>query len=105
MRRKRQSPINQTIIPPSELSQKIPGVTKIETRVTNCANSTAPMHSINNANKGMTYTRPLITDVPFYPGPIYRPPPKPIRSQMPGKHEVHKLQIVQKAQILTQTLT
>ena len=35
LRRKRPNPINQTIIPPSELSQKIPGETKIETRKTN----------------------------------------------------------------------
>ena len=32
LRRKRPDPINQTIIPPSELSQKFPGETKIETR-------------------------------------------------------------------------
>ena len=35
----------------------------------------------------MTHTRPLIPDVPFYPGPTYRTLPKPIRSQMPGSHE------------------
>ena len=35
----------------------------------------------------MTQRRPLTTDVPFYPGPIYRPPPKPIRSSMEGSHE------------------
>ena len=54
-RRKRPEPINQTIIPPSELSQKIPGQTKIETRKTNCVNSTDPIHSINNANEGMPH--------------------------------------------------
>ena len=31
----------------------------------------------------MTHTRPLIPDVPFHPGPMYRPSPKPIRSNMP----------------------
>ena len=31
LKRKRPDPINQTIKPPSELSQKIPGETKIET--------------------------------------------------------------------------
>ena len=41
LRRKRPDPINQTIIPPSELSQKIPGETKIETRNTNHVNSNA----------------------------------------------------------------
>ena len=53
--RRRPSPINQTIVQPSELSLKIYGAAKIETRITNCANSTAPVHSINNANEGMTF--------------------------------------------------
>ena len=66
---RRPSPINQTIIQQSELSQKIPGATEIETRIMNCANSKVPMHSINNANEGMTHTRPFIPDAPFYPGP------------------------------------
>ena len=35
LRRRRPAPINQTIISPSELSQKIPGETKIETGKTN----------------------------------------------------------------------
>ena len=87
MRRRRPSPINQTIIPPSELSHKIPGVTEIEARIANNANSTVPMHSINNTNEGITHTRPLIPDVPFHPGPTYRPPLKSVRSQMPGSHE------------------
>ena len=34
LRRRRVTPVNQTIIPTSELSQKIPGETKIETRKT-----------------------------------------------------------------------
>ena len=38
------------------------------------------MHSVNNADEWMTHTRPLILDVPFPPGPTYRPPPKPIKS-------------------------
>ena len=87
LRRRRPSPINQIIIHPSELSQEALGATKIETRITNHANSTALMYSINNANEGMTHTRPLIPDVPFYPGPTYRPLPKLIRSQMAGSHE------------------
>ena len=51
---RRRSPINQTIISPSELSQKT-GETKKETRKTNCVNSTDPMHSINNVDEGMTH--------------------------------------------------
>ena len=35
LKRKRSDPINETINPPSELSQKITGETKIETRKTN----------------------------------------------------------------------
>ena len=42
------------------------------------------MHSVNNADEGMTHAIP---DVPFHPGPTYRPLPKPVRSQMPGSHE------------------
>ena len=87
MRRRRSAPINQTSIPQSELSQKIPGETKIETRKTNCVNSTDPAHSINNVNEGMTHTRPLLSDVPFHSGPTYRSLPKPIRSNMPRSQE------------------
>ena len=43
LKRKRSDPINQTINPPSELSQKIPGETKIETGKTNEVHSKDPM--------------------------------------------------------------
>ena len=76
LRGKRPDSINQTIIPPTKLSQKIPGETKIETREANCVHSTDPTHSVNNVDEGMTHTRPLIPDVPFYPGPTCRPPSK-----------------------------
>ena len=36
------------------------------------------MHTINNADTGMTHTKPLIPDVPFHPGPTYRPLPNPL---------------------------
>ena len=87
MRRRRPSQINVIIIQPSELSQKIPGAAKIEMRITNLTNFTAPAHSVNNANEGMTQRRPLTRDVLFYPGPTCRLPPTPIRSPMPGRHE------------------
>ena len=45
------------------------------------------MHSVSNVDEGMTHTRPLIPDVPFHPGPTYRPLPKPIRSNMPRSQE------------------
>ena len=81
-KRKRSDPINQTVNPPSGLSKKIPGETKIETGKTNQIHSKDPMHTVNSADAGMTPTRPLIPDVPFHPGPTYRPPPKPIRPNM-----------------------
>ena len=87
LKRKRPDPSNQMINPPSELSQKIHGETKTETGKRNQIHSKDPMHSINNADEGMTHTRPLIPDVPFHPGPTYRPPPKPIRSNMPRNQE------------------
>ena len=46
-----------------------------------------PTHTINNVDTGMTHTRPLIPDVPFHPGLTYRPPPKPIRSNVPRSQE------------------
>ena len=83
LKRKKAGPINQVINQPSELSQKIPGRTKIERGKINQVNSKDPMHSVNNANKEMTCTKPFIPDAPFNPGPVYRPPPKPIRSNIP----------------------
>ena len=45
------------------------------------------MYSVNNVDEGMTDPRSLIRDVPFHPGPTYRPPPKLIRSYMPRSQE------------------
>ena len=80
-RRWRPDPINQSMNQPSNLSQKIPGRTEIETRKTNHVHTKDLMHSINNANGKMT-NNPLIPDVPFHPGPVYRPPPKPIKQDV-----------------------
>ena len=74
LKRKRSDPINQTINQPSELSQKIHGKIKLETGKTNLVHSKDPTHTINDADTGMTHTRPLIPDVPFHPGLTYRPP-------------------------------
>ena len=87
LKRKRSDPINQTINPASKMPQKIPGKTKIETGKTNLVYSKYPMHTTNNADPGMTHTRPLIPDVPFHLGLTCRPPPKPIRSNMPRSQE------------------
>ena len=54
MRRRRPFPVNQTIIQPSDLSEKNPGTAEIETRITNLANATVPVHSVNSANERMT---------------------------------------------------
>ena len=35
----------------------------------------------------MTHTRSLIPEIPFHPGPTYRPSHKPIRSNMPRSQE------------------
>ena len=86
-KRKRSDPINQSINQPSELSQRISGKTKIETGKTNLVHSKDPTHTVNNVDTGMTHTRSLIPDVPFYPGPTYRPPPKPIISNVPRSQE------------------
>ena len=60
LKRKRSDPINQPINQPSELSQKIPGKTKIETGKTNQVHSKDQMHIISNVEVGMTHTKPLI---------------------------------------------
>ena len=66
--RKRPDPINQTINQPSNLSQKIPGRTEIETGKTSQVHTKDLMHSISNASSKMTNNNPLIPDVPFHPG-------------------------------------
>ena len=81
-RRKRPDPINQSINQPSNLSQKNPGRTEIETGKTNHMHTKDLTHSINNTHGKMTNNNPLIPDVPFHPGPVYRPPPKPIKQDL-----------------------
>ena len=78
-RRRRLDPINQPINQTSNLSQKIPRRMKIETEKTNPVHTKDLTFSINNTSGRMTNNNPLIPDVPFHPGPVYRPPPKPIR--------------------------
>ena len=81
IRRKGPDPINQMINQPFNLSQKIHGRTEIETGKTNQVHTTDPTHSINSASGKMT-NNPLIPDVPFHPGPVYRPLSKPIKQDM-----------------------
>ena len=64
------------------MSQKIPGRTEIETRKTNHVHSKDLTHSINNANGKMSNRDPLIPDVPFHPGPVYKPLLEPIKQNV-----------------------
>ena len=70
---KRPDPINHASNQPSNLSQEIPGRTKIETRKTSHMHTTDPAHSINNMDDRVVNNNPLIPDAPFHPGPICRP--------------------------------
>ena len=70
-KRKKLDPINHAINQASNLSQKIPGRTEIETRKTNHMHTKDLMHSINNVNDKMANSNPLIPDGTFHPGPVY----------------------------------
>ena len=81
-KRKRPDPINQVINQPFNLSQEIPGRTKVETRKTNHMHSTDTTHSINNTNDRIVNNNPFIPNAPFHPGSILRPPIKPIKQNV-----------------------
>ena len=88
-RRKRPDPINHSINKTSNLSQKIPGRTEIETRKTNNVHSKDLTHSINNVNGKMSNRDPLIPDVPFHPGPVYKPLPELIKQNVSYPQSSH----------------
>ena len=81
--------INQPDTPPSNLTQRIPGESKIETRITNSRNSNTNTlaSSVNETNEEMTHRKPLIPNLPIYLDPTSRPPPKAIRSPAPVNQE------------------
>ena len=81
-KRKKPDPINQAINQPSNLSQEIPGRTKLETRNTNSTQTKDPTYSINNANDKIVNNNPFMPDAPFHPDPLLRPPVKPIKQNM-----------------------
>ena len=81
-KRKKSDPINHAINQASNLSQKILGRIEIEMRKTNNVHTKDLMHSTNDANDKMAKCNPLIPDGAFYPGLVYRPPPKPIKKNM-----------------------
>ena len=66
-KRKKPDPINQAINQPLNLSQEIPGRTKIETRKTN------RVHITNNLNERMVNNNLFIPDIPFHLDPLLRP--------------------------------
>ena len=81
-KRKKPDAINQAINQPSNLSQEIPGRTKMEARKTNSAHTKDPTHSINNANDRIVNNNPFMPDAPFHPDPFLRSPIKPIKQNM-----------------------
>ena len=64
LRRRRPDHINQ----PSDVTQGIPGGSKIETGKTNSSQGTNSAHdrAINNS-------KPFLPDVPLHPDPLYKP--------------------------------
>ena len=87
MKRRRLPLINQAITQTSEMSKKIPGVSKIEIIITNQADFSTLAQSINNSNVEGTHRRPMIKDILLYPDLTYRLPPKPVRTPMPESSE------------------
>ena len=85
-KRKKPDPINQAINQPSNLSQEIPGRTKIEARKTNS------MHTTNTMNDRMVNNNPFILDVPFHPDPLHRPPKHPIKQNITCNQNSQKTQ-------------
>ena len=85
-KRKKPDPINQTNNQPSNLSQEIPGRTKIETRKTNS------MHTTNSVNDRLVNNNPFMPDVPFHPDPLLRPPKQPINQNMTHKQNSQSVQ-------------
>ena len=60
-KRRNSDPINQAINQPSDVSQEIPGRTKIVTGKTNS------IHSTNSMSERLIYSNPFMPDVPLHP--------------------------------------
>ena len=79
MRRRRPPFINQTITQTSELSMKIPEVSKIDKKVITHPDLTTLVQPVNKPSTGVINRMPMIKDIPIYPDPTFRPPSKPTR--------------------------
>ena len=77
-RRRRLPSINQAIAQSAVPSKKISEASKIEKKIINHPGFTTPVQSINNPSMAVITRRPMIKNIPFYPDPIYIPPPKPV---------------------------
>ena len=73
-------PINQAIKQPLEMSQEIPGRTKIVTGKTNS------IHSTNGMSDRLINNNPFMPDVPFYPDQLLRNP-----KQQPIKQNIQEI--------------
>ena len=67
-KRRKPDPINQAINQPSDVSQEIPGRTKIVTGKTNS------IHSTNSTNDKLINNNPFMPDVPLHLDLLLRPP-------------------------------
>ena len=67
-KRRKPDPISQAINQPSNVSQEIPGRTKIVTGKTNS------IHSTNSLSDRLINNIPLMPDVPFHPDLLFRNP-------------------------------
>ena len=66
-KRRKPDPINQAINQPSDVSQEIPGRTKVVTGKTNS------IHSTNSTSDRFIHNNPFMPDVPLHPDPLLGP--------------------------------
>ena len=79
-KRRKPDPLNQAINQPSNVSQEIPGRTKIVTGKTNS------IHSTNNTSDRLIYNIPFMPDVSFHPDLLLRNP-----KQQPIKQNIQEI--------------
>ena len=79
-KRKKLDPINQATKEPSEMSQEIPGRTKIVTGKTNS------IHSTNSMSDTLINNNPFMPGVPFHPDLLLRSP-----KQQPIKQNIQEI--------------